>query len=603
MKQTETFQVIDVAMGRRPADHVIRHGQLVNVLTGEIEPDTDIAIAGSRIAAVGDCSYTIGPSTRVTDAHNAYLVPGLIDAHMHVESTMLTVRHLAEAILPLGTTAIFMDPHELANIYGLDGVRRIHAEGRGLPLKVFTTIPSCVPAARDLEDAASQITPDDVASGLTWPDVAGLSEVMNVPGVIHNDPALHEEIAVTLARGRKVTGHLPTGDPRVISAYAAAGIDSDHESTRREEALTKLRRGMYIMAREGSAWQDVRELAQLITRDHVDPRHIMLVTDDVDPLTLVHQGHLNHVVRRAIEEGIDPVTAIQMATLNAAEYFQMGKDLGSIAPGKIADILLIPDLTDMTPVRVFVDGDLVVSAERPGPIAFPDFAYPVNMTRSVHLPKPRFSGDDFRMTSQYKTAGETTRVRAIAVIENQAVTDLKTFSLTVGEGSALACDVGQDVIRLTCLERHGLAKSWSHGFVHGFGLKRGAVASTVAHDAHNLLVMGTSEEEMADAVNRLADMGGGLIAVLGGAVLAAVPLPVGGLLSTEPVGRVAEQLEALSRAWRALGCELHAPYMTLSLIALPVIPRARLSNRGLVDVPSGTLSSVEVEPEADLSRI
>ncbi|WP_028963248.1 adenine deaminase [Sulfobacillus thermosulfidooxidans] len=583
-------QLAQVALGNLEPDLVITHAQLVNVHTKEIEPDVSVAVKSGFIAYIGKSVPGIKDTTKVIDAHQQYLVPGLIDGHMHVESSMLSVAEFARAVLPFGTTTIFMDPHEMANVFGLEGVALMMHEAEHLPLRVFTTVPSCVPAAPGLEDSGQYLGPNEVHSALNFPRVAGLSEVMDFPGVVNGNPEVLEKIRLTYEKHQVVTGHLPTSDDRVIQAYAATGIFSDHESTSREEALAKARRGITVMIREGTAWKDVHECIKIVTEDGIDPHQCLLVTDDVEPATLVQDGHLNVVVRRAIEEGVDALSAIQMATINTARYFHVEDWLGSIAPGHVADMLLIPDLMNMRPSVVFAGGEIVAeNGQFVAEITAP--SYPDYVKKSVHLPRA-VTAQDFFVKSESCSQGEVT-VRAIGVNNNSALTHLYTSTARVEEGVILP-SLDNDLVYAAVLERHHGSGQIGRGFVHGFGIKRGAVASTVGHDSHNLMVMGVNPTDMAMAANALAQCGGGMVAVLDQTILALVSLPVAGLMAEESAQVMAEKLERLTEAWRRLGCTLHAPYMTFSLIALPVIPELRLSNKGLVDVMSMTLVPVEV---------
>lgn len=581
-----------VALGQEPADLVIKDGTLVNVYSGELAPHVDVAVAEGRIAFVGSADHTIGKDTKIIDAKGRYLVPGLIDGHMHVESTMMTVTEFAKAAIVKGTTAVFMDPHEIANVFGDEGVAWMHAEGRDLPLKVFTTYPSCVPAAEGMEDAGAALEVADIERGLAWDGAAGLGEVMNFPGVVNGDPKMKGEIAATIRAGKTVTGHFPSEDERMLQAYIASGVTSDHETVTREQGLAKLRLGMHLMIREGSAWQDVKEVIKVITEDHAPTGNITLVTDDAYPQTIVEKGHINHVVRRAIEEGVEPVTAIQLATINAARYFNQETDLGAITPGKLADILLVDDLKAMVPSLVIADG-LVVAEDGRLTAEFPAYAYPPKAYSSVKLARP-LSAADFRLRSKREPDGNgSTRVRVIQAIENSARTAGREAELAVRDG-IIQPDADQDIVRLACIERHRGSGDISLAFASGFQLQRGAVASTVAHDSHNLLVMGVSEEDMALAASQLAECGGGMVAVLDGQVLARVEMPIAGLMSDKPVEELVKQVQALEAAWRTLGCTINAPFMTFSLIALPVIPELRISNRGLVDVTEFRLTEVEL---------
>jgi adenine deaminase len=578
-----------VAMGEAYADLVIQNGTLVNVYSGELLEHMDVAVAAGRIAYVGNADHTIGSHTVVIDATGKYLSPGLLDGHMHVESTMLSVTEFAKAALVKGTTGIFMDPHEIANVFGTEGVRLMHEEGQQLPLKVFTTFPSCVPATNDLEDAGASLGVNDIKEGLQWDNVVGLGEVMNFPGVVYGDPKMCGEIEETIKSGKTVTGHFPSDDDRMLQAYMASGVTSDHETVTREQGLHKVRMGMHLMIREGSAWHDVKEVIKVVTEDKVNTGNISLVTDDVSPQTLVEKGHLNHVVRRAIEEGVDPVTAIQMVTINVARYFRLEQDLGGIAPGKCADILMIDDLQKVEPSTVITDGIIVYEKGRIS-IDFPEFVYPEHIRNSMNV-KRKLTSEDFKLAS--RSNRDRTQVNAINIIENSARTEKMTAMLSVEQGIILP-DIEQDIIRLACIDRHHGTGQISLGFTHGFRVKTGAVASTVAHDSHNLIVMGINEQDMAFAANELVKMGGGMIVVENGKVLAQVPMTIAGLMSDKSLLEVVKEVEQLEQAWKHIGCPLNAPFMTFSLIALPVIPEIRISNRGIVDVTQFKLIEVEI---------
>ncbi|MBP1967015.1 adenine deaminase [Paenibacillus aceris] len=578
-----------VATGRAFADVVIKNGTLVNVYSGELLEHTDVAVAVGRIAFVGNADHTIGDQTVVIDAAGKYIAPGFLDGHMHVESTMLSVTEFAKAALPKGTTGIFMDPHEIANVFGSEGVRLMHEEGQQLPLKVFTTFPSCVPATTDLEDAGASLEVSDIEEGLQWDQVVGLGEVMNFPGVVYGDPKMCGEIEATINSGKTVTGHFPSEDDHMLQAYIASGVTSDHETVTREQGLNKVRLGLHLMIREGSAWHDVKEVIKVVTEDKVNTSNISLVTDDVSPQTLVEKGHLNHVVRRAIEEGVDPVTAIQMVTINVARYFNLEKDLGSLTPGKCADILLLDDLQKVEPTTVITDGQVIFD-EGKLVAQFPTFVYPAHIRSSMNV-KRELTVEDFQLASRGKE--EKTSVNVIQVIENSARTAKMTATLSVEQG-IIQPDTEQDIVRLACIERHRGTGEISLGFTHGFQLKSGAVASTVAHDSHNLIVMGINEQDMAFAANELIKLGGGTIVVENGSVLAQVPLTIAGLMSDKSLLEVVEEVAQLEGAWKQIGCPLNAPFMTFSLIALPVIPEIRISNRGIVDVTQFKLIDVEI---------
>lgn len=575
-----TPDLVAAATGRTPSDKVIRGGSVVNVFTGEILP-WDVAIKGDRIATVGDVSRSIGPDTEIIDASGLILCPGFMDGHVHVESSMITVTQFARAVLPRGTTAIFMDPHEIANVLGMEGVRLMVEEGRNLPLKVFATMPSCVPAAPGLEDTGASFGPEEIAAAMQWPEIAGLGEMMNFPGVLAGDPRVHGEIKAALKSGKPVTGHYSVpGDFQGLAAYAAAGIISCHESVLKEDALNRMRLGLYAKMREGSAWHDVKATVKSLTETMADNRRAMLVSDDSHPDTLISHGHLNHVVRRAISEGLNPVKAIQAVTINAAECFGLGRELGAIAPGFFADILFLKDLAGVEIQRVMTDGRLI--AEGGSMLAdLPAVTYPDRVCRSVIL-KEDLTLDRFRIPAPAAQAGKA-EVRVIEIIEASVITRSLTVEMPVKDGEIHA-SIPDDLAKVAVVERHGGGGSIGLGFVRGFGFNGGAVASTVAHDSHNLLIVGLNDSDMALAGNTLANCGGGMVVVRDGKVLALLPLPIAGLMSALPVEEVAGQVSIVHKAWKDLGCRLVSPFMTMSLLSLPVLPELRLTNRGLVDV-------------------
>ena len=563
-------QLVDVCMGRAPADVLITGGRLVNVHTREVQDDVDVAIKDGRVAMFGDASHARGPATEVIDADGAYLVPGLVDTHLHVESAMVTVTRFAEAVLPHGTTTVFIDNHEIANVFGLEGILWMLDEAKGLPLRVFLAVPSCVPALPGFEDAGAVLGPAEIEEALGWPGVAALGEMMNMPGVINSDPAVHAAIDATLAAGKPVTGHWSLAGWRDhrLQAYLASGVDSDHESVFREDALAKLRAGMWVQFRESSAWRNVAELVKVLTEDGVDSRHCLICTDDVQPETLVETGHLNQGVRVAIEAGLDALVAIQLATVNAAEYMGMRHEIGSIAPGRFADILFVEDLRTLTPHLVLAAG------RRVGEL--PAFDYPRRAYESIRL--PALEASSLRIEAQ----GTTARVRAIGMVSGVLATEHRVVEAPVADGEVRA-NAALDLAKAASIERHGGPGTIGLGFVQGLGLERGAVATTVAHDNHNLFVAGMTDADMLFACERLREAGGGMIAVADGEALGFVHLPIAGLISDRPVSELAEAVRGLGAAYRRLGSTIESPFMFLSLLSLGVIPALRLTNRGLVD--------------------
>ena len=574
--------LVDVATGRKPADLVVRNGRWVNVYSGEILDGTDIAIAGGRFAYCGDdASHCIGPGTEVVDAAGRYLVPGLVDGHMHVESGMITVTEFCRAVARHGSTSLFIDPHEIANVLGLAGVRLMHDEAVAAPINVYVQMPSCVPSAPGLETAGAELGPDDIAEAMTWPNIVGLGEVMNFPGVAQNDPKMTGEIAATAMAGKTIGGHYasPVLD-HLFHGYVAGGPADDHEGTRVEDAIARVRQGMRPMLRLGSAWYDVASQIKAVTEHGLDPRHFILCTDDCHSGTLVHEGHMNRVVRHAIEQGLKPITAIQMATINTAQHFGMEREIGSIAPGRCADFLIVSDLPAIAIDQVYARGQLLAEAGRL--VAdVPAYAYPDNAKNTVRLGKT-LAASDFDV--QAPEGAAKIRARVIGVIENQAPTRALEADLAV-ENGLVQVNRGDDIAQIALVERHRGTGAVVNGFVSGFGYNVDcAMASTVAHDSHQMIVVGTSKEDMAKAANRLGEVGGGVVFFRGGEEQALVDLPIAGLMSERRAEVVAEQAERLGHAMLGAGCTLNNAYMQHSLLALVVIPEIRISDLGIVDV-------------------
>jgi adenine deaminase len=550
----------------------------VNVNSGEIIAKQDIAVKRDRIALVGNAQATIGSSSVVVDANERYVAPGFIDGHVHIESAMVTATEFARAVLPHGTTTVFIDPHEIANVLGLEGVRFFMREGRSLPLKVLVTFPSCVPAAPGLETNGATIGPKEVEEALGWEGVVALGEMMNYPGVLAGDAQVHGEIAATLRAGRVVEGHAVNLLDGQLAAYAAAGITSCHESTKKVEAVEKLRYGMYAMLREASASRDVADTVRSITEDKLDARHACLVTDDREPNSLLQEGHIDHVVRRAIQEGVDPVKAIQMATLNVAEHYECAREFGSIAPARYADMAILDNLDDVAVSTVIADGKIVFQS---GNLVarFPRPNFSDSVKKSMRI-KPLPKIDD--LVIRTKAANGTVMVRAIGVMPATIYTKNLEKEVPAKDGRASA-NPDEDVLKIAVFERHQATGNVGLGFVHGLGVKEGAVASTVAHDCHNLVVAGASDPDMIFAANALIKTNGGLIAVKQRKILAQVPLPIAGLMSDKSVEVVSEQIETLKEGWGQLGSTLPSPYITLAFTTLSVIPELRITDKGLLD--------------------
>lgn len=575
-KVTKTLSA--VAMGRQPADTVITGAKLINVCTAEILDKTDVAISCGRIALVGDAKHCIGKDTKVIEACGCYIAPGFLDGHMHLESSMMSVGEYARAVVPHGTVGVYADPHEMCNVLGLAGVSCMVQDAKRTPLKVMMTTPSCVPAVPGFEDTGASIDANDIGESMKDDFVVGLGEMMNYPGIIASDDGPHDEVAETLKAGKIVTGHYPSFETgRQLNAYLAAGIRSCHESTRAEDVLAKLRLGMYAQIREGSAWHDLDAAIKSITENRIDTRFVNLISDDTHPQTLYDLGHMDYLVQRAVKAGVDVITAIQMVTINCAQCFQMDHELGSISPGKCADIVFIDDLEKVSVCRTIIDGE-VVSENGKLVAKMGNYTYPTWVTHSMHI-KGEITRSSFEMMAEGR---DRVTVRVIEIIPEKCGTNELHMELDVKNGF-VESDTKQDILKTVVFERHKSTGKVGYGFVKGFGIKCGAMASTVSHDAHNLLVVGTNDADMAVAANALVECGGGMAVVRDGKVLGLVELPIAGLLNNKTAEEMSKKVDNLEKGWRAIGCDIVSPFMTMSLIALACIPQLRLTDRGLVD--------------------
>ncbi len=588
--QRSAARLIQVAGGSLPADLVFRNGRWVNVQTREIIDGQDIAVAEGRFAYCGpDASHCIGDDTEIVDAGGMYMVPGLCDGHMHVESGMLTPSRFAEAVIPHGTTTMFADPHEIANVLGIEGVRLMHDEAMLQPINLLMQMPSCAPSAPGLETPGAEISADDVREAMGWPGIVGLGEMMNFPGVIGANPQMLEEIAATMDAGRTVGGHYASPDLGPdFHAYAAGGPADDHEGTREIDAISRTRQGMRAMMRLGSAWHDVERQITAVTTGGLDPRNFILCTDDCHSGTLVNDGHMDRVVRHAIECGCEPLVALQMATINTATHFGLERELGSIAPGRLADLFLTSCLRTLPIHRVHARGrELAVAGKLTAPL--PRLDWPEQALNTVRLGR-MLSGEDFHIKAPASEG--SWRARVIGVIENQAPTRSLVRDVSVRNGF-VECDPSGEICRIALVERHRATGQVVNGLVSGFGYRgRMAVASTVAHDSHHMIVVGTSRADMALAANRLGELNGGISVWKEGAELAHVGLPVAGLMSDRPAAEVAAAAERVNAAIIDCGCSLNNAFMQHSLLALPVIPELRISDLGLVDVSSHSITSL-----------
>lgn len=585
-------KLVATARGDEKADLVIKNSELVNVYSGELLENQDVAVKENRIALVGDADHTIRNSTKIIDANGKYLAPGFLDGHVHIDDSMGTVTEFARIVLPRGTTGVFMDPHEIVNVLGLKGMELMLEESKNVPLRVFSAIPSCVPStSSEFETTGGDISIDDVRDALEWEHVVGLGEVMDYPSVIYGEEEIHKMIEETLKAGKVVEGHSPGVSGKELNAYVSTRISSCHESTELEEALEKLRLGMYPMIREGFASiKNLSDLIGIITEYDVDPSRVCLVTDDRHPENLLNEGHIDHIIKRAIEEGVEPVKAIQMVTINTAEHFKVDTDLGGIAPGKFADMVLLDSLSEISINEVVVNGEIIA---RDGELVmeFGSYQYPDYVKNTVRIPR-KVRPNDFDIRAS-ENVGEV-KVRVIGVEEKTPRTKHLIRSLSVSQEGLIQRSVDRDIAKVSVIDRHKDSGNFGLGFVSGFGFKEGAMATTIAHDSHNLLVIGMDDKSMAMAVNKISEVGGGIVTVKDDEILALLELPVAGLMSDQPLVETNEKMKEISQTQDELGFELDSPFTTLILLSLPVIPELRITDKGLIDVSKFEMVEIEV---------
>lgn len=583
-----TRDLAAVAMGKKPADLIFTNGRLVDVCTARIRNHTDIAVYKGYIALVGDAAHVLADdTTRMVEVSKKYLCPGLIDSHMHVESAMVDLPAFAAGVLPWGTTTICPDIHELTNVLGMKAVDLFYRSALDLPLKVLAAMPVCVPSLPGMEDAGAVITPLDVQKAYESGRVFLQGEQMNFPGVVFGDPAVHRIIAEGMKAGKLLTGHYAGEDLNAgLNAYIASGMTADHETTTAHGARVRAGLGMYVQQRYGTAWLDLPYLIEAVTQDPgIDTRFYTLVTDDVTAATIVAQGHLVRVLRKAVQLGVSPVVALQMATINAAQMLGAAHWIGSLTPGRAADILVVDDLAAFTISQVFCDGVQVAQNSRLA-VPLPKFDYPDWALATLHLDP--LSAADFQVPAP--STGPV-RVRVIKVVPDRVHTFSQTAAL-LPQGGRLNADPLQDIAKAGMFFRHlpgGIAeKTRGLGFVSGTRFVSGsAFASTVSHDCHNLLVVGMDDAAMALAANTLIGSGGGMAVVQADRVLAHLPLPLGGIMSLGSMETAAAGVQRVEEALARIGCPHNAFEMTLSLLGLVVLGELRLSNRGLVALESG----------------
>jgi adenine deaminase len=554
-------ELISVARGKIQADLLLKNARIVNTFIGEIE-QADVAIYGDRIAGVGDYDK----AKEVVDLQGRFLAPGLINGHTHIESSMLHPARYAQAVVPRGTLAVVTDLHEIANVCGFEGIKFVTDLARKLPLDMLFMAPSCVPATH-LETSGTRISSKEVKRILAHPKIIGLGEMMNFPGVVSGDEEVLKKIIAS--KGKVIDGHAPGLAGKDLNAYLSAGIRSDHESTTLEEGKEKLRRGMYLMIREGSSEKNLDALLPLVTDNTY--KRCFFVVDDLSCSDLLWEGDIDAVVRKAIDRGLEPVRAIQMATINAAEYFRL-YDRGGIGPGYIANLITITDLAKLEIDMVFYQGKLVASQGKP---LFPLPPITLKLRDTVRIKPP--------MGKSLKIAAADETYPVIEIVPGQIVTRKVVEKIKVVDGEVIP-DLKRDILKLVVVERHKASGNIGVGLVKGFGLKKGALASSVAHDSHNIIAVGTNDFDILKAIEEINRLQGGLVVCANLEILASLPLPIAGLLSPEPLDVVVSRHEIVVKTAASLGKLPPAPFALLSFLALPVIPELRLTDLGLVDV-------------------
>jgi adenine deaminase len=561
-----------VARGEQPAELLFKNAQLVNVFSSEIH-QTNVAVDDERVIGFGDYE-----AREIIDLNGAYLAPSFIEGHFHVESTMVTLPELVRAIVPHGTGAMVIDPHEYANVLGMDGIRYVLESSRNLPIDFFVMLPSCIPATH-LETAGARFTADDLALMIADDRIAGIAELMNYPGVFLGHQS--ELAKIEAGKGKVIDGHAPGLRGKNLNAYALAGVRSDHESTELDEAREKLRLGMHLLVREGSTERNQEHIIGLLTPEN--SANCSFATDDKLPGDLVNEGHIDFSVRKAISHGVSPITAIQMGTINTARHYRL-RNHGAIAPRYWADFVVLDDLEKISIRRVYKKGRLVAENGR----------YISSKAAEVQQPRSTMNMS-YRPDRDFKVAapdhGDTKRIRVIEIVPNQIVTKSALETPKIENGQIVS-DPARDILKLIVIERHRATGNVGVGFVRGFGLQRGALGSTVAHDAHNVVAVGTNDGDITAAVKALESMRGGQVAVADGKIEAALPLPIAGLVSDQPLETVIDQISKLNAAAARLGCKLPAPFMSLSFLSLSPIPELKLTDQGLVDAVNLKLTSV-----------
>ncbi len=593
----ERKKLIETINGHRPADMVIVNANIVSTPTGEVIEDSSIIVVGKRIAGFGnysDLHKYVGDNTLIVNAENRYVIPGFIDPHIHIESSLLTPTGFAKLALKHGTTTIVADPHEIGNVAGIEGIMAFIEEASRLPLKILVDIPSCVPPVdpmRGLETPGNILGVDEVEKLAELEGVYGLGEVMDFISVVEGDKGILEKIRVAYKHGLRINGHAPLLSGTILDAYINAGIHSDHETLEVREALEKLRKGMYIFIREGSAWKDLERLIKIVLDDKIDCRFCCFTSDDLNILDLYEKGHMDRIVNEAIEMGLDPIKAIQLATINPATWLHLEEHIGIIAPGRLADLVFTRDLNYIEAETVIANGEIIYYK---GELkkGFDLFERPSRLLKTVNIDR-RFKPDDLIVKLDKRV--DEVSVNVIEVYPGSTLTRRRVERLEVSNGFIKA-DPSRDIMYVAVIERHHGIGSIGKGFIKGLRFKAGAIAQTIAHDTHNLVVAGNDPGDMVKAIERIVELQGGIVVVDDGEIVSEIELRYGGLMSIkEPEQVYSEYRSLVNKMKEEYGLSFEAFFMTLSLISLPVIPEIRLTDRGLVDVNKAKLIPLIVD--------
>ena len=581
--------LVKAALGKIKADLIIKKTNIVNVVTGEVLEKWDIIVYDGyivRVDKINDLEKYIGNKTVIVNGEEYYSIPGFIESHVHIESSMLNVREFGKLAAIHGVTSIVADPHEIGNVLGIDGIRYFIEESRYSPVRFYFEVPSCVPAvdpSLGLDSGGKTIDAGQVAMLMQDPGIIGLGEVMDFISVLNAKTEVFVKIASAKLLGKVVDGHAPLLSGEKLDAYLVAGITSDHESTKPEEALEKLRKGMYIFMREGSAWKDLEALSKLITKYNISTRRITIAADDISVEDLVEKGYLDYIVNKAISLGIDPIKAIQMVTINPAEHLKLDDRIGIIAPGRYADIILTPNIETINVQTTIINGEIIY---KDGKWLYKEsgtYNYPEKARKTINIrkmPEP----DELLLKTPIEHG--SVLVNVIEAIPGSTLTKWVKDELKI-ENGYIKCDPERDIIHIAVLDRHHGSGNIGKGFVKGLRLKKGAIAQTIAHDTHNLIVAGTNTNDMIEAIRAVVKAGGGIALVIEGEVKALIELPIAGLVSDKDYITVYNQLKYMEEVIKDYGVNFNNIHMTLGLIALPVIPELRITDKGLVDVING----------------